>query len=384
VTLVEFFMFHLMPYPHLPADFDDYETSWLTYPNRHYDPHRGHLLYNQYLDQLEYAEELGFDGVCVNEHHQTTYGTIPAPNVMAAFLARATSRVKIAIVGNALPLRDHPLRVAEEVAVLDVVTGGRIISGFVRGIGVEYFTFGLDPTTSRERFNEAHDLIVKAWTEREPFSWTSKHYRFRYVNVWPRPIQQPHPPVWVPGYGSTETLDWVAEHRYTFMSVYAPTALTRRWLDGVRDAAQRHGYEADPRQIGALFPIYVAETEREAHAHAEQHLLWLFRKGLKHKLEYLFPPGYLSPGSMKGMMLAGLKPFGEYTYRELLDEGYAVAGTPDQVTERLSELHDVLGFGTLAGLLHFGDMPHERTLRSMELFAREVMPAMRDRVPVAA
>ncbi|MEZ5098436.1 MAG: LLM class flavin-dependent oxidoreductase [Thermoleophilia bacterium] len=381
---MDFFMFHLMPYPHVPANFDEYETSWLTYPNKHFDPNKGHLLYHQYLDQLEYAEELGFDGICVNEHHQTTYGMMPSPNVMAGLLARRTSKVKIAMIGNALPLRDHPLRVAEEVAILDVVTGGRVVSGFVRGIGVEYFTFASNPAHSRDRFNEAHDLIIKSWTSDEPFAWTSKHYRFPYVNIWPRPLQQPHPPIWVPGYGSTETLDWVAKHRYTFMSVYAPTALTKRWLDMLREAAGRHGYEADPKQIGSLLPIYMAETEQEAHEHAEQHLMWLFHVGLKHKLEYLFPPGYMSVGSMRGMMTAGIKPFGLYTYKELIDEGYAIVGTPDQVREKLTELHDLLGFGTMATLLQFGDMPHDRAIRNMELFASEIMPALRGRVPAVA
>jgi len=381
---VEFFMFHLMPYPDVPADFHErYETSWLTYPAKHYDPERGHQLYTEYLDQLVYAEELGFDGICVNEHHQTTYGNIPTPNVMAALLVARTSRVKIAIVGNALPLRDHPLRVAEEVAVLDVVSKGRIISGFVRGIGVEYFTFGANPAHSRDRFNEAHDLIIKAWTSDEPFEWYSKHYRFRYVNVWPRVYQQPHPPIWVPGYGSPETLRWVAKMRYTFMSVYAPTLLQKRWLDGVRDAAREEGYEADPSQLGALFPIYVGETDEEAHRHAEQHLLWLFRVGLKHKLEYLFPPGYLSIGGMRGALSSGMKPFGEYSYEELLREGYAVVGSPETVRVRLGELREELGFGTLAGLLHFGDMPNDRAVRNMELFAREVLPAVRGTTPAA-
>ena len=124
---MKFYFFHLMPWPDLPADFSDkskHPSAWVTLSNRYYDPEKGHLLYNRYLDELEYAEKLGFDGVCVNEHHQNAYGTMPAPNIMAAALVRRTSRMKIAIVGNGLPLRDHPLRVAEEVAMLDVISGG--------------------------------------------------------------------------------------------------------------------------------------------------------------------------------------------------------------------------------------------------------------------
>src|SRR6185436_14424136 len=145
------FCFHLMPYVHLDMDFDKkYKSAWVVLPNTYYDPVKGADLYNRYLDELEYADELGFDGICVNEHHQNAYGLMPSPNVIAGMLARRTKRAKIAILGNGLPLRPgNPLRIAEEVAMLDVVTRGRIISGFVRGIGCEYLSLNLDPTTSR-------------------------------------------------------------------------------------------------------------------------------------------------------------------------------------------------------------------------------------------
>src|SRR5262249_56281437 len=118
-------------------------------------------------------------------------GRAPAP-------ARRTSRAKLAILGNAIGLRDHPLRVAEEIAMLDVLSGGRIISGFVRGIGCEHLSLGVNPSYSRERFYEAHDLILRAWSEPGPFTFEGKHYQVRYANIWPRPLQQPHPPACLP------------------------------------------------------------------------------------------------------------------------------------------------------------------------------------------
>ena len=133
--------------------------SWVKLSNRHYDPEKGAALYERYLNQLERAEELGFDGIGVNEHHQTAYGMMPSPIVMASALARRTHRVKICILGSALPLRQHPLTLAEEHAMIDTLTRGRLITGFVRGIGAEYHVFGVDPTTSHERFHEAHDLM---------------------------------------------------------------------------------------------------------------------------------------------------------------------------------------------------------------------------------
>src|SRR2546423_453002 len=121
---MDFFSFHLMPWPHLPDDYDG--SAWIWAPNSLYDPVRGQALYNRYLDELEYAETLGFDGVCVNEHHQNAYGNMPSPNLVAAMLARRTSRVKIAVVGDALPLYNPPTRIAEEWAMLDVISGGRL------------------------------------------------------------------------------------------------------------------------------------------------------------------------------------------------------------------------------------------------------------------
>ena len=217
---MQFVCFHLMPWPHLPADFEQrHESAWLDLPNSLYDPVRGHTLYNEYLDQLVAAERLGFDVIGVNEHHQNAYGLMPSPNIMAASLIQRTSRIKVLVLGNALPLYDHPQRVAEELAMLDVLSGGRLISGMVVGLGVEAFAYEVNPTFIRERYREAHDLIVRAWTEPGPFHFEGKHYDFRWVNVWPRPLQQPHPPIWIPGSGSMETIRFVAERRYPWIAL---------------------------------------------------------------------------------------------------------------------------------------------------------------------
>ena len=167
---LEFYYFHLMPYPFLPDDFNKtYDSTWVTLPNSFYDPVKGHALYNRYIDELEEAEKWGWDGVCVNEHHQNAYGTMPSPNIIAAILTQRVKKAKIGIIGNALPLHDDPLRVAEEVAMLDVISGGRIISGFVRGTGMEYYSYNVNPAFSRDRFYEAHDLIIQAWTRPGPW-----------------------------------------------------------------------------------------------------------------------------------------------------------------------------------------------------------------------
>jgi alkanesulfonate monooxygenase SsuD/methylene tetrahydromethanopterin reductase-like flavin-dependent oxidoreductase (luciferase family) len=376
---VKFSFFHLMPYPYLPDDFDTaYESTSLTYPNANFDPRLGASLYARYLDELEYADQLGFDGIAVNEHHQSAYGLMPSPNLMAAALTRRTSRARIMVLGNAIGIRGNPLRVAEEIAMLDLMSGGRVDSGFVRGIGWEYFGHSVNPTKSRSRFNEAHDLIIKAWTAPEMFSWYGENYEYRYVNIWPRPIQAPHPPIYIPGAGSTETMKFCAERRYTYMSVYAPARVVRRWFDGYRQAANDLGYVADPEKIAFSVPIYIADTDEQAHAEGRPAVEFLYHKALKQTAEMVNPPGYMSPGSLRGVLASGLRGFGVQSYEDLLAQGQAVVGSPSSVAKRLTELYDELGgFGQIIGLFAIGPSTHEQVMRSAELFATEVMPVLR-------
>jgi len=376
---VKFSFFHLMPYPYLPDDFDEkYDSTALTYPNANFDPKLGAALYARYLDELEYADKLGFDGIAVNEHHQSAYGLMPSPNIMAAALTRRTERARIMVLGNAIGIRGNPLRVAEEIAMLDLMSGGRVDSGFVRGIGWEYFGHSINPTKSRARFDEAHDLIIRAWTSGEMFSWYGANYEYRYVNLWPRPLQTPHPPVYIPGAGSTETMKFCALHRYTYMSVYAPTPIVRRWFDGYRQAAADLGYVPDPEKIAFSVPVYVADTDARAHAEARPALEWLYYRGLKQTPEMVTPPGYMSPGSLRGVLMSGMRGFRASSYEDLLAAGQAVVGSPASVVSRLRELYDQLGgFGQLIGLFAIGPSTHEQVTRSAELFATEVIPALR-------
>lgn len=379
---MKIFGFHLMPYDGVPPEhFAGTDSSWVTLSNALFDPHRGSQLYQRYLAELVTYDQVGFDGVCVNEHHQTPYGLMPAPNVIAAVLVPQTSGT-IAILGNALPLRDHPLRVAEEVAMLDLISGGRIVSGFVRGIGAEYHTFGLDPSTSRERFYEAHDLIVAAWTKPGPFEWYGKHYKFRYVNPWPRPLQQPHPPIWSPSQGSGETVDWAARNRYTYLQTYSDISTVRRVFDEFRAAAAGYGYTAAPEQIGWSVPVFVADTDERAEAIALPALSTLFNGLIRMPRDLFFPAGYLTPASAARVM-AGKRALGsgDTDVRDLAGRGYAVIGSPDTVRQRLEEYQRELGFGCLCGVFQFGSLSHEDFTDSVHLFAQKVMPALRGGAP---
>ena len=296
---MRFFSFHLMPYPGLPPDYDG--PAWITCPNEFFDPELGGALYNRYIDELLYAEELGFDGVCVNEHHQNAYGIMQSPNLIASILARLTKRVRIAVVGNALPLYDPPTRVAEEFAMIDCISGGRLIAGMVVGGGPEYYSFSMNPAHARERFAEAHDLILRAWTEPGPFEFVGKHYKLRYVNSWPRPIQQPHPEIWIPGVGSLETLEFVAKRRYAYMGIpYFHISVFERMFSLMREACRAESYEADPSQLGWLVPIFVAESDAEARRRYEEHF-WYFVRRLLPGIN-ISPPGYTSVRSVENIM----------------------------------------------------------------------------------
>ena len=376
---MRFFNFHLMPYPSLPEDYDG--PAWVTCPNELFDPEVGQKAYNRYLDELVYSDELGFDGVCVNEHHQNAYGLMPSPNLMAAILARQTKNVKIAVIVNALPLYNPPTRVAEEFAMIDNISGGRLIAGFVVGGGPEYYSFSINPAFAREKFAEAHEIIIKAWTEPGPQEYIGKHYKLRFLNTWPRPVQKPHPEVWIPGAGSVETMEFVAKHHYGYMGIpYFHIDVFDRTFGMFRDACEREGYEYDPIQAGWLTPIYVAETDAEAREQYEKHF-WYFVRRLLPGIN-VSPPGYTSLRSIQGI-LKGIGTFAINlkTWDEVMEGQYVAIGSPSTVLEMLEANLERLGTGNLLGLFQLGTLPQELTMKSLSLFAKEVMPKLRERFP---
>jgi len=380
---MKFFFFHLMPYGAVDLDAID-GNAWVTFSNRHYDPKQGHKLYNRYLDELELAADLGFDGVCVNEHHQTAYGMMPQPSILAGALARRTEKAKICVLGRALPLTTNPLSIAEEYAMIDNITGGRLIAGFVRGIGCEYHSYMVNPGFSLERFHEAHDLIIEAWTKEGPFPFDGKHYRFQYVNLWPRPYQEPHPPIWIPSQGSRETLEWAShpDRKYTYLITFSPVESVTRNLTAYAAQCEAYGYQCTPEQLGWALPLYVSETDEKAAQEAAPHIENFFNKFLVSPVEYKLPPGYSSMASYKYVMATKFKHREDFlSYKGVTDNGMFLCGSPSTVAERLEELQSQMGFGNLVPMMQFGTLPGELTEKSMRLFAEKVMPKLR---PIAS
>ncbi|MBI2804508.1 MAG: LLM class flavin-dependent oxidoreductase [Planctomycetes bacterium] len=375
---MKYFFFHLMSWPHLPPNFEQtHDSAWIWAPNSLYDPVKGHDLYREYINTLAYADELGFDGVCVNEHHQNAYGLMPSPNVIAGALTQRTKNCKIAVIGNALPLYNPPLRVAEEFAMLDVMSGGRLITGMVIGGGPEYFSYQIEPTTARERFREALDLIVKAWTTPGPFEWHSKHYYFRYVNPWPTPMQKPHPPIWIPGVGSLETIEFVAQRRYAYMGVpYFHIDIFRRVFGQFREACQKAGYEAHPEQMGWGVPIYVAETDKQAREEFEP-AFWYFIKNLMKGIGTT-PPGYTSAKSAAAILKnQQYFLYQQKTWADIENGVFAIVGSPETVRQKLQRYQKELGVGVVLTGCQTGTLSHELARKSMELLAREVLPKIK-------
>lgn len=377
--------FHLMPYAYLPDDFKQrYRSVWVDVPSDLFDPERCHGLYQDYLDELEYAEQVGFDGLCVNEHHANAYGMMPSPNLMAATLTRRTSRAAIVVLGNSLALYNPPLRVAEEFAMLDLLSGGRLVAGFPLGTSMDTaYAYGQVPQTLREKYDEAYDLVMQAWTRSEVFSFNGKYTQLRYVNCWPRPLQKPHPPVWVPGSGSVETWDWVAQrdHVYCYLSYYGHMRATSI-MAGFWERMAQLGKDANPYRGGFLQLVAVAESDAAAERDYARHADYFYNRCLHVYPGFADAPGYRSVRTLqKGLAPLVGSPAAqnrtELGWKDFIEKGYVVAGSPSSVADQIKELAQRLRVGHLMVLLQFGSMPRELAFKNTELFAREVLPKIR-------
>lgn len=369
------YFFTEMPYPYVSEEVErQYGSSRVVVPNGYCDPLQMADLYNRYFDLHEYADELGLD-LMLNEHHQTMTCVDAAISISAAALVRRTKRAKIVLLGSPLPHRDNPVRVAEEIAMLDCLSRGRIVSGFVRGVPTEIHPSNTNPVLNRARFEEAHDLIIKAWTTREPFNWEGRFWHFRYVNPWPRPYQQPHPPIWISG-SSPENVPWVADHGYVFATFLTPYDWTSSLIDVYKRRCAQQGLpEPGPDRFAYLAMCHVAETDEQAQAEGDQ-LLWYLRH-VRHP-QFNAPPGYVSPRVHAQTILGGArKGYGD-TYATLQEKGIVMVGSPETMIKRIRTLYERCGIGHLLMMNHAGAMPEGQVRRSLELFAREVYPAIKE------
>src|SRR6266568_443823 len=387
---MRFTWFNLMPWPHLPDDFrQTYRSVWVDIPNRLYDPVRGHALYHEYMDQLEYADALGFDGIGVNEHHQNGYGLMPSPNIIAAGLARRTKDAAIVVLGNSIALYNPPIRVAEEFAMLDCISGGRLVAGFPVGTSMDTnFCYGQIPALTREKYAEAHEMIIKAWTTREPFAFNGRYNKLRHVNIWPRPIQQPRPPVHIPGGGSVETYDFCIDNTYSYSYLsFSGYIRAKALMDGYwKRVAERNAPDTSPYRAGFAQTICVADTDAEAQRLYEKHVLYFYNRCLHVYPGFADAPGYRTIKTIQSGALSQYAPgsgrdYPSMTWKDLTEGRYIVAGSPETVRQQMEELIKTLRVGNVFCLLHLGNMPNDKVRHSTRLFAEKVMPHLRNMWP---
>ena len=236
-----------------------------------YDAETAQASMRRALDFFELADEVGFDWVSVAEHHYAPGSLTPNPMVMAAAVAERVKRARIALLGSNIPIQ-NPVRVAEEFAMLDTLTGGRVIAGMLRGTSNEYVTYGVNPAESRERFTEALALIVRAWTEPQPFGWLGRYYEYRTISIWPRPVQEPHPPIFM-SISSPEMAEFAAAHRISAGLAVTTVPRAKESLRVYREAAARHGWEPSgtTRSSTARRPTWPTATTGGG-ASAQDHL----------------------------------------------------------------------------------------------------------------
>jgi len=366
-------------YPNLP-DADTYESIRVNLPNKHFDPDTGADLYHMYLDMWCAADEMGLE-IMNNEHHQTATCMLPAAPIILGILARETKRARLLILGNPIVNRKQPIRVAEEMAIIDVISRGRLECGFVRGVPYEIAPANAFPYRGTEKLWEAHDLIIKAWTHHEgPFNFEGRWFHARQVNIWPRPFQQPHPPVWVT-MGSAGSAAQVAQRKHVGAVFLAGYPNIRKLFDGYREGyIQAHGEEAPLDRLAYAAMVYVGDNEKKAQEGSEK-LLWYLSSN-KVAPQFNNPPGY-HPPSMAANIMRGPRP-GEPDRRDprvdvQMARGNLFTGTPDQVFEQIKHFWEYSGgFGNLLMMGQAGFMTFEETLRSMKLFTEEVYPRLKE------
>ena len=377
--MTNYYYFTEQPYTGYNPDLQEqYPALRLTLPNTNYDPQIASDLYNRYHDEYQVADDVGFDGIMINEHHTAPFCMQASINITGTVLAKITRRSKILMLGNPLPVVDNPLRLAEELAMIDCISRGRLISGFVRGGGVESLANNVNPVYNRERFEEAHDLIVAAWTRPGPFRWDGKHFQYRVVNPWALPLQKPHPPIMVPGTASPETVIWAAQHRYPYVVLGSSLEQTKELIAIYQGTAKEEGYEMQPEHVGYLIRIFVADSEEKAQAEGHN---FFWQKGALNKQirEWMAPPGYATVDVAGIRRLRAIsKAFDNQAYQEAQDNYQLILGTPDQVIEKLRYVRDLLGVGHMCLWSQDGYMTHDDTVRCIELMGKEVLPALRD------
>ena len=334
-------------------------SAWPVPPVR-YNPEFGPQSFHHALEQCELADHLGFDWVSFSEHHYLTT-VAPNPALAAAAVAARVRRAKIAMIGHNLTL-NNPIRVAEELAMLDTLSDGRLVVGFLRGTPNEFQVYTVNPAESRDLTLESMELILKAWTEPVPFSWEGRHFQYRTVAVWPRPVQQPYPHCYVLG-GSKDSAEFAARHHLGLGVAYLPFAFLSQTITYYRERCAEAGWQPTADDILYRAAVCVAKTEEKAQQDAARCVLKnlnvTMRGGINEAVAQLDPAG-LNIGKMADFSMARF------------------VGTPDMIVQQVKECKEHSGAGVIDFGFHAPGLVHDEVMGEIELFGKEVLPRIRD------
>jgi alkanesulfonate monooxygenase SsuD/methylene tetrahydromethanopterin reductase-like flavin-dependent oxidoreductase (luciferase family) len=342
--------------------------------------------YAEHLDAWEELDRLGYDGVGFNEHHTSPYGLMNSPNLMAAAAAQRTKNIKFLIYGNLLPLH-QPLRLAEELAMIDCLSEGRLISGVARGIPREYVVHNVPMSESRARFEEAYEIILKAWTE-EAFTYEGKFWSYKNVSIWPRPVQEPHPPIWVPITGSKESIEWAGKHNIPITPGGGSPGLREDIIIYYAKCLAANGHKITPEHLNFPMNVYIADSKAQAVKEAGPYHLYfnrtLFSHGNVTETNLQRKDGYVTESASDYV-----RPENRQTaqrnradFRNMtMDDVERMAenapwGTPEEVTERIIQTAEHAGANIVQISLNRGAMPHEMFMEQIRRFADKVLPAV--------
>ena len=372
--------------------------------NANFDSEQGSMDYNAYLDEAVLAEEVGFDGIGLNEHHSNPFALGAVLNIEAAVLARLTKRVKIVLTGNPIPAHRNPLRLAEELAMIDLISKGRLVTGWVRGSGPEQFFNNANPAFNREMFEEGHDFIVDAWTKPGPWRYEGKHFNYRHVNPWALPYQKPIPATIIPGFLSRETAEWAVDKGYPYLGLGGPLTPNADLLDFYADRYAKRGLQAGPENFGHVVFCYVDDEKERAERIGLDGFTFGGGNSAFAKAEYTLPAGYNSPDAIKRLAtvpqggwlgvtkerldekndgakespLAQQKRTAEAKYRQMRENLQMIVGTPEEAIAQLKVVLKCLRPGMLFFMAPFGNISDEDRRRSIRLIGEKVLPELRD------
>ncbi|MEJ0023514.1 MAG: LLM class flavin-dependent oxidoreductase [Alphaproteobacteria bacterium] len=361
----------------------------VTLPSHHLDPVEAGQLMNRYLDEYVLADELGLN-IMVNEHHAAATCMSTSCMTTLSILARQTKNARLLALGMPIANRSNPVRVAEEIAMVDVLSGGRLEAGLVKGAGYEVYMSNQRPVRFIERFWEAHDLIIEALTNRgENFSWDGEFFQYRVVSLWPRPIQQPTPPIWM----TASSAGSAAQHAKLgyVCATFLSGAVARSVFDGYRKAyLEAHKKPASDDRLAYLALVSVANDRKEAFRRAE-HMKAYFATAARLDPQFRNPPGFASvkdnvrmmispgPGAFRPKMRDGNVLPADPTIEQYINAGLMFVGTPDDVFGQLKQFYaEVGGFGNLLMMGQAGTLSHADTVDNLTLFSKEVMPRLQD------